>query len=111
MVPTPLIGGDRHIAQLADYLAGAIDFLMMNASVDVQQVLVHFDRHNYLFSARYYRAHANAVEGVSHLAGLGLDRGNGVAYHHAQVVLAMDLNDGFVDILHRWNSEVMMPPN
>ncbi|MNT52586.1 hypothetical protein D3C72_1896190 [compost metagenome] len=40
---------DRHVANLANGLAGAPDFVVINAGLHIHDVFAHFDRHDHLF--------------------------------------------------------------
>lgn len=56
-----LIRRDRHIADLADGLAGAPDFMMINVGVHVHDVFAHFDRHDHFFQRAVAGAFADTV--------------------------------------------------
>ncbi|MNC82165.1 hypothetical protein D3C75_1355690 [compost metagenome] len=44
-----LVGRDWHIAQLADQLAGAENFLMIDIGVQLHKVLTDLDGHDHFF--------------------------------------------------------------
>ncbi len=76
------------------------NFLMIDVGVHVHDVLAHFNRHDHLFQRTVAGAFTDAVQGAFHLTGAGLYRGDGVADRHAQIVVAVHGDDGFVDVRH-----------
>lgn len=94
------VGRDRHVADLADGLAGAPDFMMINVGVHVHDVFAHFDRHDHFFQRAVASAFADTVHRAFYLARTGVDRGEGVTDGDAQVIMGVDGNNRFVDIRH-----------
>ncbi|MNZ81564.1 hypothetical protein D3C78_1002360 [compost metagenome] len=64
----------------------------------VHDVLAHFDRHDHFFQRGIACAFTNAVQGAFDLASTRLHRGDGVADRHTQVVVAVDGDNGLIDI-------------
>ncbi len=95
-----LVRRDRHIADLADGLAGAPDFMMINVGVHVHDVFAHFDRHDHFFQRAVAGAFADTVHRTFYLARTGVDRGEGVTDSDAQIIMGVDGNNCFVDIRH-----------
>ena len=87
-------------ADLADGLAGAPDFMMINVGVHVHDVFAHFDRHDHFFQRAVAGAFADTVHRTFYLARTGVDRGEGVTDSDAQIIMGVDGNNCFVDIRH-----------
>lgn len=58
----------RHITQLADQLAGAVNFLMFDVGVQTNQTLAGFQNHGNLFQRGVACPFADAVDGTFDLA-------------------------------------------
>ena len=72
------VGRDRHIANLADGLAGTPYFLVINAGVHIHNVFAHFNRHDHFFQRAVAGAFADTVHRAFNLASAGVDRCEGV---------------------------------
>ena len=58
------------------------------------------DGHDHFFQCAVARSFANAVDGSFDLTCTGLHRGNGVGDRHAQIVMTVHGNNGFIDVRH-----------
>ena len=74
-----LVGGDRHVANLADGLAGTPDFIVIDAGIHVHDVFAHFDRHDHFFQGTVACAFPDTVHRTFYLTGTGVNSGDGVA--------------------------------
>lgn len=72
------VGRNWHVANLADGLAGAPDFVVINASVHVHDVFAHFDRHDHFFQRAVACALTDAVHRPFYLTCASMYRGDGV---------------------------------
>ncbi|MND96270.1 hypothetical protein D3C80_885550 [compost metagenome] len=71
---------------------------MIDVGVHVHDVLAHFDRHDHFFQRGVACAFTDTVQGPFNLAGASLYCGDGVADRHAQIVVAVNGDNGFIDI-------------
>ena len=95
-----LVRRDRHVANLAHGLAGAPDFVVIDASVHVHNVFAHFDRHDHFFQRAVAGTFTNAIHCPFYLTRAGVDGGDGIAHSQAQIVMGMHGDDGFINIWH-----------
>ena len=65
-----------------------------------EDVVARAQRHDELLQGTVAGPLADAVDGAFHLAGAGLHGGDGVGHRQPQVVVAVDRDDGLVDVPH-----------
>ncbi|MNP65298.1 hypothetical protein D3C76_1608780 [compost metagenome] len=74
---------NRHVADLADGLAGAPDFVVINAGLHVHDVFAYLDRHNHFFQRTVACALTDTVHGAFNLTRAGMDGRDGVTDRQA----------------------------
>ncbi|MNB87478.1 hypothetical protein D3C75_344780 [compost metagenome] len=89
---------DRHVADLADGLAGAPDFVVIDAGLHIHDVFTHFDRHDHFFQRTVTGALTDAVHCPFYLTCASMDGCNCIANGQAQIVVSVDGNNRFIDI-------------
>ena len=92
------VGRDRHVANLADGLAGAPDFVVIDACVHVHDVFAHFDRHDHFFQRTVACAFADAVHRAFYLTRAGVHRRDSIANGQTQVIVGVYRDNGFINI-------------
>ncbi len=90
-----LVGLDREAGQVADQAAGIADLLGVDAvAADLELGGTRSQRHDHLFERRVAGAFAETVDGDLHLSRPGLHSRQRVGCGKAEVVVAMDADDG-----------------
>ena len=95
-----LIGLHGHVADFPHQPTRTHDLLRVNAHGSFENVPADLERHDDLFERGVAGALAQAVDRAFDLPGAMTDRGQRIGRRHAQIVVAMDRNDRFVDIGH-----------
>ncbi len=93
-----LVGLHRHVAELADQCAGAMNFVVADIGLHPEQVGAGFEDHRHLFQRAVARPLADAVDGALNLAGPHLHRADGVGHREPQIIVAVDRDDRLVDV-------------
>ena len=93
-----LVGLHRHVAELADQGAGAMDLAVADIGVHPEQVGAGFEDHRHLFQRAVAGPLADAVDGALDLAGPHLHGADGVGHREAQIVVAVHRDDGLIDV-------------
>ncbi len=88
----------RHVAELADQGAGAMNFAVADVGVHPEQVGAGFEDHRHLFQRTVAGPLADAVDGALDLASAHLHGTDGVGHREAQIVVAVHRDDGLVDV-------------
>src|SRR5688572_12282997 len=99
------VARDRHVGYLADNLAGAVDFFVINVGVNVHVVAAGADRHDHFFQRSVTGAFTDTVQCAFNLARTGLYRGDGVTDSHAQIIVAVNGNNRFINV---WNTLIQI---
>ena len=93
-----LVGLHRHVAELADQGAGAMNFAVADVGVHPEQVGAGLQDHRHLFQRAVAGPLADAVDGALDLAGPHLHGADGVGHREAQIVVAVHRDDGLIDV-------------
>ena len=94
------VGRNRHVANLADGLAGAPDFVVINAGVHVHDVFAHFDRHDHFFQRTVTRAFTYTVHRAFYLTCASVDGGDSITHGQTQIIVGVDGDNCFINIWH-----------
>ncbi len=95
-----LVGLHRHVAELADQRAGAMNFVVTDVGVHPEQIGAGFEDHCHLFQRAVAGPLADTVDGALNLASSHLHCADGVGYREPEIVVAVDRDDGLVDVGH-----------
>ena len=92
------VSRNGHVANLADGLAGAPDFVVIDAGVHVHDVFAHFDRHDHFFQRTVARAFADTVHRTFYLTRTGVDGGDGITHGQTQIIVGVDGDNCLINI-------------
>ncbi len=79
-----------------EQLAGGVEVLGVNAGVVRVRIDARLEDHDDLFERAVARAFADAVDGALDLPRAGFDRGQRIGHRQAEIVMAVDADDGAI---------------
>ena len=84
------VGRNRHVADLADGLAGAPDFIVINARIHIHNVFAHLDRHDHFFQRTVTCTFTDTVHRAFYLTRTGVNGRDGIPHGQAQIIMGVN---------------------
>ena len=93
-----LVGRRRESGQVLDDAGGAVNLAGIQANLHAEMFAAGGQGHGDFLQRGVAGAFAETVDRAFHLVGAGHDGGDGIGGRHSEIVMAVDADDGFLDV-------------